>query len=74
MNRRHFIMAGSLGILGAGCAKKAGVQTAAGPAGLTLLQERKAMPAFALPDLEGGTVRSGDLLGNVAILRFWATW
>jgi peroxiredoxin len=38
------------------------------------VQERKAMPAFSLPNLDGKIVRSDDLLGNVVILRFWATW
>jgi AhpC/TSA family len=74
MNRRRFIVAGSLGVLSAGCSvSKSSVQSS-GPAGLTLVQERKAMPGFSLPDLDGHTVRSADLTGNVAILRFWATW
>jgi hypothetical protein len=70
MNRREFLVAGSVGVLGAGCT----VQTMTAPSGLTVVQERKAMPAFGLPDLDGKIVRSGDLLGNVVILRFWATW
>ena len=74
MNRRHFIVAGSLGMVGAGCAVKTRVETKGAPAGLTAVQERKAMPAFSLPNLDGNIVRSSDLLGNVAILRFWATW
>jgi hypothetical protein len=44
------------------------------PGGLTAIQERKAMPAFSLADLDGNIVRSGDFLGNVLLLRFWATW
>jgi hypothetical protein len=32
------------------------------------------MPAFSLSDLDGKMVRSGDFLGNVLLLRFWATW
>lgn len=74
MNRRHFILAGSLGMIGAGCVAKTRVETKGVPAGLTAVQERKAMPVFSLPDLDGNIVRSSDLLGNVAILRFWATW
>ena len=74
MNRRHFIVAGSLGIIEAGCTARTSVQTTATPTGLTTLQERKAMPPFSLPDLDGNVVRSSDLLGSVAILRFWATW
>jgi hypothetical protein len=32
------------------------------------------MPAFSLAGLDGNAVHSGDFLGNVLILRFWATW
>jgi cytochrome oxidase Cu insertion factor (SCO1/SenC/PrrC family) len=34
----------------------------------------KPAPAFALPDLEGRTVRLDDVKGKVAMLFFWATW
>ena len=34
----------------------------------------KAAPAFALPDLQGKTVRPDDLKGKVVMLFFWATW
>jgi hypothetical protein len=74
MNRRHFIVVGSLGIIETGCTARTSLQTTAAPIGLTTLQERKAMPPFSLPNLDGDIVRSSDLLGSVAILRFWATW
>ena len=34
----------------------------------------KAARAFALPNLDGKTVRLEDLKGKVVMLVFWATW
>jgi cytochrome oxidase Cu insertion factor (SCO1/SenC/PrrC family) len=34
----------------------------------------KPAPAFALPDLQGKTVRLEDLKGKVVMVFFWATW
>jgi cytochrome oxidase Cu insertion factor (SCO1/SenC/PrrC family) len=34
----------------------------------------KPAAAFALPDLEGKTVRLEDFRGKVLMLFFWATW
>ena len=34
----------------------------------------KPAPAFALPDLQGKTVRLEDLRGKVVLLFFWTTW
>ena len=31
-------------------------------------------PSFALPQLDGGTLRLGDYRGRVVLLNFWATW
>jgi len=51
--------------LAAGCAKKEVTQ--GGAVGT-------AAPAFALPDLQGKTIRNTDLRGKVVVLNFWATW
>jgi cytochrome oxidase Cu insertion factor (SCO1/SenC/PrrC family) len=34
----------------------------------------KPAPAFALPDLDGKTVRLEDFRGKVLLLFFWTTW
>lgn len=34
----------------------------------------KPAPAFALPDLQGKTVRLEDFRGKLVMLYFWATW
>ncbi len=34
----------------------------------------KPAPAFALPDLDGKTVRLEDQRGKVTLLFFWTTW
>ena len=34
----------------------------------------KPAPEFALPDLDGKTVRLADRRGKVLLLFFWATW
>ena len=73
MNRRQFLVAGSITAIGTGCSVPV-QQTRTVPNGLIAIQERKTMPAFSLPNLDGNIVRSGDLLGNVVLLRFWATW
>jgi hypothetical protein len=70
MNRREFLMVGSVGMAGAGFT----VQTATVPKGMVAVQDRKRMPTFALPDIDGKIVQSSDLAGRVIILRFWATW
>jgi len=31
-------------------------------------------PSFAVRDLQGRTLRSGDLSGKVVVIDFWATW
>ena len=72
MNRREFVVAGSLSFPGVAFSKPIQITTVA--PGLIRVQQPRAVPAFSLADVDGKTVRSGDLLGNVLILRFWATW
>ena len=73
MNRRQFLV-GSVSVMTAGCSAGTTRFERTALTGLTAIQERKAMPAFSLPNVDGNIVQSRDLLGNVAILRFWATW
>jgi hypothetical protein len=70
MNRRTFIVSGTMGLINAGCS----VQIPIAPSGLLAVRERKMMLDFALPGLDGTIVRSADMSGNALILRFWATW
>ena len=72
MNRREFVVAGSFSL--AGLAFSRAVQTKTMPPGLVVVQPPTALPAFSLPDVDGKTLRSTGVLGNVLILRFWATW
>ena len=42
--------------------------------GIIPYEPPKPAPAFALPDLDGRTVRPEDFRGKVLLLFFWATW
>src|SRR5207245_6227094 len=37
-------------------------------------QERKPLPEFSLPKLNGQSLRSQQLKDNIVVLDFWATW
>lgn len=43
-------------------------------AGVQAFEQPRSAPEFALPDLEGGSVRLADLRGKVVMLFFWTTW
>lgn len=54
-------------------------QSAAGPPtweklGVQAYEPPKAAPAFALPALDGRTVRLEEHRGKALLLFFWATW
>jgi len=42
--------------------------------GVQRYEPPKAAPAFALPALDGNTVRLEDQKGKALLLFFWATW
>ncbi len=44
------------------------------PEGLAAPEQSTSMPVFELPDPDGHPVRSADLQGKVAVVRFWASW
>jgi thiol-disulfide isomerase/thioredoxin len=46
---------------------------ALGPA-MTSSPSRNTLPDFSLPDLDARLHRSGEWLGKVLVLNFWATW
>jgi cytochrome oxidase Cu insertion factor (SCO1/SenC/PrrC family) len=58
----------------------AAAQPAAAPSpawekmGVVVYESPKPAPAFALPALDGRTVRLKDYRGKPVLLFFWATW
>ena len=42
--------------------------------GVQAYEQPKPAPAFALPDLDGRSVRLEDQKGKALLLFFWATW
>ncbi len=75
MNRREFIAISSVGLTAA-CSSTPSTAPAVGRVspGLPRIAHPWPVHSFSLPDLDGKIVRSSDLVGNVLILRFWATW
>jgi peroxiredoxin len=51
-----------------------GGQVHASGKGLTLLEDKPAVPDFNLKDVDGNSYRFSDLRGKVIIVNFWATW
>ena len=67
------------GVLAALWTTVAAAQPAAAPAvwekmGVSVYELPKPAPVFALPALDGRTVRLEDYRGKPVLLFFWATW
>ncbi len=71
-------MIGRLGTLSVATALLATTAVAAGPDFVGMQVQPYTpptpAPAFALPDLQGKTVRLESLRSKVVLLYFWATW
>jgi peroxiredoxin len=61
------VLVGLLAVVAAGCAGPRG----RGPGGVEV---GRPVPEFALPALDGRTVTSRSLEGEVVVLAFWASW
>jgi len=58
----------------AAAAQPAAAPTAWEKMGVQTYESPKPAPAFALPTLDGRTVRLEDQKGKAVLLFFWATW
>ena len=77
MTRR--LLAASILVAAALWAGAAAAQPAAAPPaweklGVQAYEAPRPAPAFALPALDGRTVRLADQKGKAVLLFFWATW
>jgi peroxiredoxin len=65
-----------LGILSSGCGQSPEANTAAAVVGEKPLNTsgKKKLPNFDLANIQGGTLKTTDLKGKVAVIDFWATW
>jgi thiol-disulfide isomerase/thioredoxin len=65
-----------LGILSSGCGPSPEASTAAAIVSDKPLNTagKKKLPNFDLANVQGGTLKTADLKGKVAIIDFWATW
>ena len=59
---------------GAAAAQPAAVPPAWEKLGVQAYESPRPAPAFALPALDGRTVRLEDQKGKALLLFFWATW
>ena len=67
------LIAAALGAGGA-AAQPAAARPAWEKLGVQAYESPKPAPAFALPALDGRTVRLEDQKGKALLLFFWATW
>ena len=72
MIRRSTFVALALALLTVGSAGAAGPDFAS--LQVQPYEPPKPAPAFALPSIDGRTVRLEDFRGKVVLLFFWATW
>jgi cytochrome oxidase Cu insertion factor (SCO1/SenC/PrrC family) len=72
MIRRSTIVLLALALLTVGSAGAAGPDFAS--LKVQPYEPPKPAPAFALPSIDGRTVRLEDFRGKVVLLFFWATW
>jgi hypothetical protein len=71
--RRRFLRFAVVGAA-AWCACAQAAELPAPPKGLSAPAKPLAMPEFDLPTIDGGTLRSESLRGQVLLVRYWASW
>ena len=73
MKRFSLILACLVATAAAGCSQPA-ANTASTTDQPAAADGKKAMPSFEVANIKGGSIKSADLQGKVALVDFWATW